>query len=178
MRRIIAAVTAAAAALTLTGCAGEGAAIDGLRERLISARAVTMDVEITSTIGGRLAEYGLSLERTTEGDTLTVLAPEEIAGAVLSGPGGGGFEYAGLVLDMPSEGLNAAAAPGLLLDAIESGAETLSWREGEDTLVSLALTDEISVTLTLRGGEPAYAEFTASGESALTAEISKFELGG
>ena len=64
MRRIIAAVTAAAAALTLTGCAGEGAAIDGLRERLISAGAVTMDVEITSTMGGRLAEYALSLERT------------------------------------------------------------------------------------------------------------------
>ena len=67
MRRIIAAVTAAAAALTLTGCAGEGAAIDGLRERLISAGAVTMDVEITSTMGGRLAEYGLSLERTYGG---------------------------------------------------------------------------------------------------------------
>ena len=176
MRRIIMGAAALLAALALSGCGGAGT-VDALRAELEGARAVAITAEVASLGEGRLGEWTLSLSRSPDALAVTVLAPEEFAGAraVYSGEGRS-LEFEGLVLDMGAGAVSAVDALPLVLEAVESGYEALAWSEEDSEFASLQLTDDLGVTLRLEGGVPVWAEILSGGESAVQCDISEFTI--
>ena len=181
MRRAVLALISAAMALALAACgAPEGEkALAGIRDALAEGAEAAVTAEVSSTLGGRYAEYTLSCVSSGGEYTLEVLEPAELAGVSARCSGGEGeLEFSGLVLSCPvPEGLTPLTALPALLEALEGAQAVLSWSEGDQTLVSLDMDDELGVTVAF--GEdmlPVSAEFTLSGESAAVCEIKEFSI--
>lgn len=178
MRRAALALITGAMLFALAACGrSAGASLSALRASLEDAASVTVTASVSSVTGGRAREY--TLECKSEGGkyALSVLAPAEIAGVSASYDGSvSQLEFDGLILPCGGiEGLSPLTALPELLEALKSGYETLSWEEGESTLVSLETDGAAGVTVELdSSGLPVGAEFTVSGESAAVCEITQF----
>ena len=165
-------------AFPLAACEADGGEFEALRARLSGAEGVSVTAEVSSTQGGKLREYTLRCDLGGGVSSVEVLAPEDIAGVTARTNGETGeLEYAGLILPAPLTGLSPVTALPELVDALVNAYRTLSWREGEHTLVSLQATDELGLTVELdESGEPVWAELLLDGVSAAQCAITQFEI--
>ena len=117
-----------------------------------------------------------------DGCTVAVSEPEALAGiSARITDGGTEIEYGSMVLaagDMNGAGLSAVTALPRLAEAIGGAHASLSWTEGDESVVSLVPSDSESVELRLGAdGMPLSAEFTGSGgEVLIMCEIREFSL--
>ncbi len=180
MRRAALAIMTGAMLFALTGCGGGGAAsMDALRENLAAAEEISVSAVVSATTDGRYTEYTLEYVSNSDGCTVSVTEPDELAGVTASfDEAAGTLKYDGLVLsfEVPGSVTPVTALPTLIA-ALTDAYETISWTEGENTFVSLAATDSLTVTLELDArGTPVWAEFLENGESVSTCEITQFSL--
>ena len=178
MRRKFTAFLAAALALLLSACSGDGGQLEELRESLAQGSSVTVTAEVTALEEGRAGTYTLELVRDTESLAVTVLEPETLAGvkAVYDGETRS-LEFDGLVLDMGEAQISPIDALPRLLDALEEGYETLSWPEGDDVFISLEVSYGFTATVRLdSAGKPVWAELLVDGVSAVQCDISQFSI--
>ena len=167
-------------------CACGGKANDALqapmdfRARLLAEGGCAFELEARAEAGDRLWELTLACALDAEGNgTVTVLAPESIAGisAVLEG-GQGSLRYGELSLGLgtlPGTELAPAAAPGALVRAwardwiasagAEDGALLVCYGDGPDTVRTRFDGQNV----------PAHAELLADGSVRFSAEIRNFE---
>ena len=174
MRRAALALMTGALLLTLAGCGAQEQSLEDLRARLEGAGEVSVSAVVTAATDSRYSEYSLECRADGGGYALTVLAPEEVAGVTARMDSETGvLEYDGLALSFETPG---EALP-TLCEALKAGYETLSWSEGDDTYISLEVTDELSVTVRLNAqGVPIWAELTVDGESAAACDITQFTI--
>lgn len=186
MRRKIPAVLTAALLLSLlTACGrrdGE-TALDGLREELSRSSRTAISADVTADSGESAQLYSLDMVSADGAATVTVTAPEEIAGiSARVADGGATLEYDGVILRadaLAANGLSPVTALPMLLDAIERGFVDGAWSEGGGFAVKLVTDDEMTVTLRLsEDGRPEYAEFISaeSGRVLVSCEITDFSL--
>lgn len=136
--------------LLLAGCGEAGpASADQLaldmRGTYLAMTGCEATLEMTADYGQRVYEYTLFLSYEKEGETsLTILAPEEVAGitARISSEGTA-LEYDGVRVEtgpMDDQGLSPISAVPVLLETITQGfiAETSveAWGEGESLVVT------------------------------------------
>ena len=167
-------------------CACGGKAKDPLqapmdfRAELLARGGCVFELAARSEAGDRLWELELACELDAEGNgSVTVLAPESIAGvsAVLEG-GKGSLRYGELSLGLgtlPGTELSPAAAPGAL---VRAWARDWIASAGPDEDGLLVCYGDGPVTVRTRfdaGGVPLRAELLVDGRARFSAEIRKFE---
>ena len=179
MRRAALALMTGAFLLTLAGCGAQEQSLEDLRARLEGAGEVSVSAVVTAATDSRYSEYNLECRADGGGYALTVLAPEEVAGVTARMDSETGvLEYDGLALSFETPGeVSPITALPTLCEALKAGYETISWSEGDDTYISLEVTDELSVTVRLNAqGVPIWAELTVDGESAAACDITQFTI--
>lgn len=116
--------------LLLAGCADGGVSEAeqlalSVRGSCLEASAWTAQVAVTADYGQRVYQYDLTAAWDGEETTLTVTAPETVAGITARTAGESGFlEYDGLVLEtgpLDEEGLDPVSAVPLLWEQARSG---------------------------------------------------------
>ena len=183
MRLRAAAAPLALVLALLTACSAESSLEDfeALRAALDAAEGVHIAARVAAA-GERPEEYRLTLEGTAADCTVTVVEPEALAGVSAHiTENGAEIGYGPLLLaagDMNGAGLSAVTALPRLAEAIGGAHASLSWTEGEESVVSLVPSDSESVELRLGAdGTPLSAEFTGSGgEVLIMCEIREFSL--
>ena len=144
-RKLCTPMIALACALILGGCVGEQADNElalALRSDFLSMESCSGAMTVTADYGQRVCSYGLGFtSNRKDGMTLTVTAPEEVAGIKAHIAAGETFlEFDGIQLEtgpLNPDGLSPLDALPAILTAVQSGylAETGSEQEGErDTL--------------------------------------------
>lgn len=179
MRRAITALIAGAMLFALTACGDGGASLGALRERIDESDGLSITARVASTTDGRSESYTLECVSGPERCTVRVLEPAELAGVTASFDADTGvLSYDSLVLSFETPGdVTPITALPVLVSALSDAYETISWTEGEDTFVSLEVTDELGITLRLdNSGTPVWAEFLLGGEAVSQCEITQFSL--
>lgn len=138
-----------ALALLLTGCAAgeqgpDQAALD-LRSAYLSMSGMEAQAEVTADYGDRAYQYTVSCRGTAEEGSLTVIAPDSIAGTGTEWKDGQTrLDYDGISLEtgpLSPDGLSPADALPVILSACQSGAILesgwTSWGETEHCLYLL-----------------------------------------
>ncbi len=117
--------------LLLTGCAGgrggnkaEEEALT-LRTTYLEAEGFTGKAELTADYGQRVCQYQVDVEAGQEETSLTITAPDTVAGITARAVKGDTFlDYEDLVLEtgpLDPDGLSPMAAVPALLEAVQSG---------------------------------------------------------
>lgn len=140
--------------LLLAACGGSGAGNDSdelaleIRGKYLSMSGCTARMELTADYGQRVYQYTLDLSYEREGDTtLTVAAPEEVAGITARLTGETALlEYDGVSLEtgpLDESGLSPVSAPAVLLRAAMEGfiAETGLEEVGETQCLRMTCRD-------------------------------------
>ena len=167
----------------LCACAGKAqnpvqAPMD-FRGRLLAEGGCAFELEARAEAGDRLWQLTLSCELDAAGDgTVTVLAPESIAGITARSQGGSGsLVYDGVCLGLgtlPGTELAPAAAPGRL---VRAWAQDWISSAGPDTGCLLAAYEDgsfLSYTWFDARNLPVRAELAVDGETRFRAEIRNF----
>lgn len=161
----------------------EQTALD-LRAALSNADVCRMTALIHADCGGRLYDFALSCEAGEE-ETVTVLAPEEIAGVCAKVTEDGTelcFEDVSLSLGLGEEALSTPLLlPHLLLECLRSAyiADTARTDEGAVVRYYHGYGDdrlELSVTLDRAALTPLRCELLLDGSVIVSAEITEFTL--
>ena len=169
--------------LLSAGCAGK----EEPKKREISAlfsgdAAVDVTMDVTADFGLHLYEFTLRYAGTPSGGTLTVLAPEEIAGVTARiAAGSYSVEYDGLSLELGdlSGRIGPVNAFALLLREYAAGYVTaLSSSQGE-LAVTTQMDDDTSQTTWFDEQTllPLRAEIVRLGRQILTIEFTKEKIG-
>lgn len=140
-------------ALLLSGCGGradEKRFLD-FSEALGERESLAFDAAVRAEYADRTLAFSLGYEKNAEGETITVRAPENIAGirAHLA-PGSSTLEFEGLILDtgpLDPYGLTPMNALPKLVEALSSGHLDSHGREGDEKLYRLILDDQLSVSV-------------------------------
>lgn len=168
----------------LCACAGKAqnpvqAPMD-FRGRLLAEGGCAFELEARAEAGDRLWQLTLSCELDAAGDgTVTVLAPESIAGITARSQGGSGsLVYDGVCLGLgtlPGTELAPAAAPGRL---VRAWAQDWISSAGPDAGCLLAAYEDgsfLSYTWFDERNLPVRAELAVDGETRFSAEIRNFK---
>ena len=153
--------------LLFTGCTnGAEIAFERFCERLPDAVHVT--AELRCEYDERSLSFTLRCDETEEGCTVSVLAPQEIAGvSVKLGEGLSRLSFDGITLDcgdLNDYGLSPVTALPTLLRALREGHGESYWTEGGSTLCDLTLDDHVSAQVTLNETlSPTAAELRSDG---------------
>lgn len=117
--------------LLLTGCAGGGGGNKAeeealaLRTTYLEAEGFSGKAELTADYGQRVCQYQVDVEAGEEETTLTITAPDTVAGITARAINGDTFlDYEDLVLEtgpLDPEGLSPMAAVPALLEEVKSG---------------------------------------------------------
>lgn len=166
-------------ALILTGC-GENALesrYESFARELGEREDLSFTAELRCEYPDRSVRFALAYQETKEGETVTVLSPENIAGIrALRREGGTSLEFEGLILDtgdLDPYGLSPMNALPLLTDSLRRGHPDSLWTEGEDTLLSLVRDDHLTVRVRFdRDMRPVQAELYSDDRLTVFCEIS------
>ena len=131
--------------LLLSACAGGGGQEEQLslavRGSYLEMTACSAAVTLTADYGQRVYRYELELAREGENTTLTLTAPDNVAGITARLEGEGGLlEYDGLSVEtgpLDGEGLTPVSAIPALLETARSGYITACALEEEGALLRL-----------------------------------------
>lgn len=150
------------------------------RGRLLAEGGCAFELEARVEAGGQLWQLSLACELDAAGDgTVTVLAPESIAGIRARSEGGAGsLVYDGVCLGLgtlPGTELAPAGAPGRL---VRAWAQDWIASAGPDAGCLLACYEDGSLTIdTWFDGEnvPVRAQLAVDGQTRFSAEIRNFQ---
>lgn len=139
--------------LLLCGC-GDRAAVsrfEAFSGDLAAREALSYTAQLRAEYPDRSVEFTLAYQKGAEGEAVTVLAPERIAGirARLQ-PGNAALVYEGLILDLgplDAYGLTPMSALPRLTDTLASGAVDSHWEEDGLRVYRLILDDHLSATV-------------------------------
>lgn len=171
--------------LLLSGCGGKEIekAYASFSERLGAQDTLSFTANVRAEYEHKTARFTLAYTEDAEGASVTVLAPELIAGVIARvEPGGTSLQYDGVVLDtgaLDSFGLSPMSALPVLVQAMRSG-HVDSFREEDGMYVyCLEPGDEYRCTVWFRpdGMIPVRSELESAGRVAVTAEISGWTEG-
>ncbi|MCD8147648.1 MAG: hypothetical protein LUD84_10305 [Clostridiales bacterium] len=173
--------------LPLSGCGGAAKPEDAvweMRTLYQSAESVTGVADITADYGQRVYTYTAAVEGTVSAGTLTVQAPENIAGTVLQwAEDATSLTYEETTLEtgaLSESGLSPADAMPTVLAACRAGALVeCAWEEdGEVLCAEMENPEDESVTVSCRFDAESYvlqrAELAEDGVTVLTLEFSSF----
>lgn len=175
--------------LLLTGCGS--AAPEQKIEQQFSAYAAAEELSFTADITARLDDEffqcTLLCERSEDGTTVEVLAPELIAGVKAQiKDGEASVEYEDIILSVGTaglDGLQPVSAVPFLMDALKGGHVIRTWTEkdGDTPLLAAQIYagDLADVTIWFDAGTltPWHAELSQDGAVVISCEIREFKLG-
>ena len=171
--------------LLLGACGGRefSDAHEQLTQRLGAAEALSFTANVRAEYENKTARFTLSYSEDSQGGSVTVLAPQLIAGVTARvKPDGASLEYDGISLgtgELDDYGLSPMSALPLLVQALKTGALDSGWTEGDYTVMQIDSTDTLSCTVWFRpdGLEPCQAELISDGRVKVFIEISDWQEG-
>ena len=138
-------------ALLLCGC-GENAIesrYESFAQELNGRQDLGFTAQLRCEYPDRTVCFTLHYQEAEDGETVTVLLPENIAGIrAVRREGSTSLAFEGLILDtgdLDPYGLSPMNALPLLTDTLRHGHPDSLWTEGEDTLLSLIRDDHLTV---------------------------------
>ncbi len=139
--------------LLLTGCGQRGSEKRFLAfsDALAAKETLSFTADVRAEYADRTLEFTLAYEKDAEGETVTILRPERIAGirARLK-PGGSTLEYEGLILEtgpLDPYGLTPMNALPKLTEALLTGHLDSHWTDDGALVCKLILDDRVSVSV-------------------------------
>ncbi len=139
--------------LLLSGCArrADETRFLAFSDALAAREELGFTCDVRAEYADRTLNFTLAYEKDAEGETVTVLRPERIAGirAHLK-PGGGALEFEGLMLEtgpLDPYGLTPMNALPKLVEALLAGHLDSHWREEDEAAVRLILDDSLTVSV-------------------------------
>ncbi len=171
--------------LLLGGCGGRefSEAQEQLSQRLGAVEALSFTANVRAEYENKTARFTLGYSEDSEGGSVTVLAPQLIAGVTARvKPDGTSLEYEGISLgtgDLDDYGLSPMSALPMLLQALKTGALDSGWTEGDYTVMQIDSTDTLSCTVWLQPDSltPCQAELISDGRVKVFIEISDWQEG-
>lgn len=174
----------------LTGCAGKGdtatSQVDAVRETYRGMTAYTASALITANCEGRIYEYEADYTGTPDAGTMTVTAPENLAGCSIT------WDANGLVLDweeveldtgtLNADGLTPVDAMAAALSCCQAGLLLECSLEAESTELYAEFENPNNANCTaqcwfdLENHALKRADLTSGGETLVTLQFSSFTL--
>lgn len=171
-------------ALSACGGPSSGEALEGIRKEL-SAASLRFDADIRADYGERVFDFSVAYASSGDGGTLTVTAPEIIAGAQVRYADGGTSLAVGDVEVYTGEilpgGLSPVDAVPVMTNAWTDGLVTETVREkyeGESCVAAIFRIDDdtdLRTWFTEQTGLPAAAEFIFDGHTVITVRFYNVE---
>ena len=171
--------------LLLAGCGGRefSDAHEELSQRLGSVEALSFTANVRAEYENKTARFTLNYSEDSEGGSVTVVAPQLIAGVTARvKPDGASLEYEGISLgtgELDDYGLAPMSALPMLVQALKTGALDSGWTEGDYTVMQINSTDTLSCTVwfTPDTMTPCQAELISDGRVKVFVEISDWHEG-
>lgn len=165
--------------LLLSGCGTkkEEARFRRFAEDLAARQTLSFRCRLRADWPDRRADFTLSFSRDEEGDAVTVLAPESIAGITARlTEAGGSLCYDDLILDLgalDAGGLSPVGALPLLVNAMAGAHLDSCWSEDGQAVYALTVDDDRSVRVwfTPENMVPRRAQLLSGGRAVITCEI-------
>lgn len=172
--------------LLLAGC-GERepdpeAVFTDFRERLNAAESAGAALTLTADYGGTAEEYGLRAEYDADGTTVTVTAPDILAGVTATAAAGEtSLSYDGVILGagpVDDEGTTPVSAVPAIFRAMAEGYAELYWRDGSCAAARLYAGESSSCTIWLEPDTltPIAAEIAADGRTVIACRFTEWEI--
>ena len=169
----------------LTGCQRRDieSKFDSFSTQLSNAQYLSFTANIRAEYEDKTARFTLSYEEDSEGSTVTVIAPELIAGVTARiAPGGTQLEYDTVVLDtgaLDNFGLSPMSSLPRLVQTLKCSHVDSYWEEDGMRVLSLEPTDELKCSVWFEGEEmtPLRAEMISGGRVKVFVEISDWNKG-
>lgn len=171
--------------ILLSGCGGktQREQFESIRESIAQARTVTMDAAVTVSFPDRTEEFALHCVRENEDWTMTVTAPERIAGvtAKMSGTDSS-IIYDDVILstgDLTDCGIVPINAVPAAMETLLDGYLSSSWTEKGGLAVKMIRDDTVTVTIWFDGENvPCMAEVAENGEVKASCVVENFRIEG
>ena len=171
--------------LVLTGCERRDikAEFEAFSARLEGTESLSFTANIRAEYEDKTARFTLGYEENSEGGTVTVLAPELIAGVKAHvSPGGTSLQYDTVVLDtgsLDSFGLSPLSSLPVLVQAMRDAHLDTYWEEDGMTVLQLEPEDELKcrVWFEPEGMTPLRAELISAGRVTVYIELSQWNEG-
>ena len=173
------------ACLLLTACGGRefSDAHEELSQHLGAVEALSFTANVRAEYENKTARFTLSYSEDSEGGSVTVLAPQLIAGVTARvKPDSTSLEYDGISLgtgDLDDYGLSPMSSLPMLVQALKTGALDSGWTEGDYTVMQINSTDTLSCTVWFQPETmtPCQAELISDGRVKVFVEISDWQEG-
>lgn len=168
--------------LLLSGC-GTGASkkqYEQFSQELSSQSSLSFTAQLRAEYEDKTVEFTLGYEMDENGQTVTVLAPELIAGVKARiSAGKTALEFDSVSLDtgeLDRYGLTPMSALPLLVDAMRSGHLDSCWQEDGKSVYQLILNDHLSASVWFETESmtPVRAELMSEGRVTVCCEISEW----
>ena len=165
--------------LLLCGC-GDRAAVsryEAFSESLGAAEGLSYTAKLRAEYPDRSVEFSLAYQKNADGEEVTILAPERIAGIrARVQPDSSALVYEGLILDvgpLDAYGLTPMSALPRLTETLTHGAVDSHWEEDGLRVYRLILDDHLSATVWLgEGMVPVRAELASDDNVCIFCELS------
>ena len=169
-------------ALLLSGCGARVAEARYRRfaEDLAARETLSFRCRLRAEYADRRVDFTLAFTRDESGDTVTVLAPEAIAGITARlAKGGSSLVYDDLILDLgplDDRGLSPVGALPLLVDTLTGGHLDSCWEDGGLAAYALLADDSRSVRVWFSPEDmvPRSAQLLCDGAVVLACEIEQW----
>ena len=169
--------------LLLPGCAGERdkTLFENWQRRAQSAAETSFSARITATWDDGAVTYAADVVRRGEETSVTVTAPETIAGITFRTAGQGTtMEYDGLLLSLTGgreDVLSPCAAPGIFLDALCEGSLLTTGQADEYMTAAIIAPGGETVTVWRTAEDvPVCAEISRDGSTALVLQLADWQI--
>ena len=166
-------------ALLLSGCGSSKAETNyqQFAQRLAEQETLSFQSRLRAEYPDKTVSFTLNFSRDGERDTVTVIAPELIAGlSAHVERDGSSLEFDGMILDtgpLDESGLSPMAALPALVDTLANGHLDSTWEDQGETVVQLIADDTLSVRVWFRPDSmtPTYAELLSGEDITILCEI-------
>ncbi len=170
--------------LLLSACGGSGeikSAYDDCAEQLSSASSLSFNATVRAEYEHKSARFALNYVEDAEGGTITVVAPELIAGiSAHVSKGSTTLDYGDVTLDtgaLDEHGLSPMSALPLLVETLRSGYLDSFWEEDGKTVLQLVPNDELICTVWFgEGMTPLRAELVSDGRVVIYADFTDWTV--
>lgn len=172
--------------LLLVGCGEREAepedAFASFREEMQAAGRIGTTADLTADFGGTVSEYTLSVESDGEETTVTVTAPELIAGVTATVRAGEtSLAYDGVMLGagpLDDEGTTPVSALPVILRAMAEGYAELYWNDGSYAAARFYVGETTACTVWLapETRTPVAAEIASDGRTVITCRFTDWHM--